>query len=455
MNSLNQNGQLTPWLAKLPKDWQKTRINEVAEVLFSNVDKHTIEEEIPVRLCNYIDVYRNEKITRKIDFMEASAGPGEIERFQVRKGDLLVTKDSETPDDIAIPALVDEELPGVLCGYHLAMIRPRSKNIYGPFLFWLHASKQYRAQYEARAVGVTRFGLPQYSFRSARIPIPPLSEQERISAFLDASCTAIDAAVAAKRRQIEALGALQKITLTNAITHGLKTGIKKRASGQDWPEEIPQNWEVQCLKRLIREPLTYGLNEAGELEDRDLPRYIRITDFDDDGRLREDTFRSLPREVARGAWLEPNDILFARSGATSGKTFIFRDYPGEACFAGYLIRARTIPWKLHPPFLYFFTKSLAYESWKSLIFTQATIQNISAAKYNYLIIPIPPLSEQKLICAYIEEKLKEFQSIEITLASQIEALLSYRKSLIHECVTGQRRITEGDVARAQNGKGQG
>jgi len=92
------------------------------------------------------------------------------------------------------------------------------------------------------------------------------------------------------------------------------------------------HWSAPCLKRLLREPLTYGLNEAAELEDRDLPRYLRITDFDDDGNLRENTFRSLPHEVAREALLEPSDVLFARSGATVGKTFIFRNYEGDACF---------------------------------------------------------------------------------------------------------------------------
>lgn len=447
MSGLIQNERLTPWLDNLPEDWRKARIDCVADVLFSNVDKHTFDEEMAVRLCNYTDVYKNDKITRSIDFMEASAETREIDKFQIRQGDLLVTKDSETPDDIAIPALVAEEMPGVLCGYHLAMIRSRSKSINGPFLFWLHESKQFRAQYEARAVGVTRFGLPQYAFHSARIPLPPITDQKRIAAFLDASCEAIDAAMAAKRRQLETLDSLRKGTITKAVTQGLDPGIGKRTTGHVWLGEIPQNWDIQCLKRLLREPLTYGLNEAAELEDRDLPRYIRITDFDDDGKLRDDTFRSLPREVAHEARLKPMDVLFARSGATVGKTFIFRDYLGEACFAGYLIRARTIPWKLNPAFLYLFSKSLVYETWKSLIFTQATIQNISAAKYNYLVIPVPPLGEQDAICDYVEQSLKEFRNIETTIASQIDTLLSYRKSLIHECVTGQRRITEEDVAR--------
>ncbi len=114
-------------------------------------------------------------------------------------------------------------------------------------------------------------------------------------------------------------------------------------------------------------------------------------------------------------------------------------------FAGYLIRARTLPWKLDPVFLYLFTKSTAYENWKNLIFTQATIQNISAAKYNYLAIPLPPVDEQRAIIAYIEEKNAEFRSLITCIETQIATLTAYRKSLIHECVTGQRRIAEADL----------
>ena len=140
MNSIEEIRALAPWTEALPTGWGVSRIDDVADVFFSNVDKHTVEEEKPVRLCNYVDVYKNERITSTIDFMEASAEEREMEKFQIRRGDVLATKDSEEPDDIAIPSLVAEELPGVLCGYHLAMIRPRSNRVYGPFIAWAHAS---------------------------------------------------------------------------------------------------------------------------------------------------------------------------------------------------------------------------------------------------------------------------------------------------------------------------
>jgi type I restriction enzyme, S subunit len=450
MNTREPNTSLAEWADHVPSTWTVDRLANVADIRFSSVDKHTFEEEVPVRLCNYVDVYKNARITAVIDFMKASAAPREIEMFQILPGDVLVTKDSETPDDIAISSLVVDELPGVLCGYHLALVRSRKHKIYAPYLAWLHASKTFRAQYEAKAVGVTRWGLAQSAFKEARVPLPPLPEQKQIASYLDTGCSAIDLAVAAKRRQLEIIDALLKAIITRAMTVGLRPNVPLRPSGQEWLGAIPEHWSAICLKRLLREPLTYGLNEAAELEDRALPRYLRITDFDDDGTLRDDTFRSLPWDVARKALLQPGDVLFARSGATVGKTFMFRDYTGEACFAGYLIRARTLQWKLDAQFLYLFTKTLAYEAWKDLIFTQATIQNISAAKYNYLLMPIPPLAEQHAIVAFVQERSREFRKLASHIERQISTLTGYRRALIHECVTGQRRVTAADLIGAQS-----
>ena len=240
MNRIEESTILAPWINSVPENWEICRLDSVADVLFSNVDKHTIEGEVPVRLCNYVDVYKNERITAVLDFMEASADPREIQKFQIRRGDVLATKDSEEADDIAIPALVAEELPGVICGYHLAMIRPRSKRITGEFLAWLHRSKQFRAQYEAKAIGVTRFGLSQYAFRAALIPIPPIEEQLRINAYLDFSCAAIDSIAAVTKPKddaIQANGVLNQQMKTlrayrNSIIYECVTG-QRRIKGVD------------------------------------------------------------------------------------------------------------------------------------------------------------------------------------------------------------------------------
>lgn len=89
-------------------------------------------------------------------------------------------------------------------------------------------------------------------------------------------------------------------------------------------EEPFHDWEVKRLKLMLSEPLKYGANESAEMDDPQLPRYIRITDIDDNGLLRNETFRSLPWEVATPFLLQDGDLLFARSGATSGKSFLYK-----------------------------------------------------------------------------------------------------------------------------------
>ncbi len=164
--------------------WKEYRLKEIANVLASNVDKKSYDGEDSVLLCNYTDVYYNDYITSNISFMEASANQREIEKFSLEYGDVLITKDSESPDDIAIPALVREELPGVLCGYHLAIIRPAPELADGGFLNILFALARIRYCFFTLANGATRFGLSIGSIQNAIFSIPEIEEQKKIAEII-------------------------------------------------------------------------------------------------------------------------------------------------------------------------------------------------------------------------------------------------------------------------------
>src|SRR4029077_5783695 len=125
----------------LPSSWREERIHDVAELRTSNVDKKSEEEENPVKLCHYVDVYTNDRITSDLDFMDATATAAQIDRFSLSVGDVVITKDSETPDDIGIPALIAESIPELVCGYHLTIIRPNEAYVFGDYLFYAVASR--------------------------------------------------------------------------------------------------------------------------------------------------------------------------------------------------------------------------------------------------------------------------------------------------------------------------
>ena len=110
-------------------------LRRLASIRSSNVDKVIEEGEEHVRLCNYVDVYYNDRITDLIEFSEGSAKQSEIEKFGLKPGDVVITKDSETPDDIAVPALVESSAEGAVCGYHLAILRPRPNVMDSTYLF--------------------------------------------------------------------------------------------------------------------------------------------------------------------------------------------------------------------------------------------------------------------------------------------------------------------------------
>jgi hypothetical protein len=112
----------------LPPGWREERLQDVVELRTSNVDKKSADAEEPVKLCNYVDVYHHDRIDSDIDFMEATASQAQIERFSLKVGDVVITKDSESPHDIGVPALVSESIPDLVCGYHLTILR-RSRRL--------------------------------------------------------------------------------------------------------------------------------------------------------------------------------------------------------------------------------------------------------------------------------------------------------------------------------------
>ena len=196
-----------------------------------------------------------------------------------------------------------------------------------------------------------------------------------------------------------------------------------------------KEWLESRLKNLLAIPLSYGLNVSSEDDIEDWPRYIRITDFDDFDHLSEGTFKSLPMSIAEPALLKDGDLLFARSGATAGKTFLYSTLPNGACYAGYLIRARFKKNLVNPKFVSYFTKGVDYCNWKNRYCIQTTIQNISADKYNQLPINIPSLPMQQRIVDYLNKILTKIDERIEVLEKQKDAYVRLKKSIIHQAVT--------------------
>lgn len=275
-------------------------------------------------------------------------------------------------------------------------------------------------------------------FGNTYIPLPPLSEQTKIANFLDKKCAQIDSIIEESKKSIEEYKSWKQSMIFEAVT-GKNLSCKKKDSGIDWLGEIPEEWEVCKLKYLLKTNLQYGANSSGIEFNENLPRYVRITDIKSSEALYEKGKLSLSEEDSIGYLLQDGDILFARSGATVGKTFLYHSNIGKAAFAGYLIRAQ-LNENLNPKFLSYYTLSSGYDEWKNRIFIQATIQNIGADKYANMEIPFPPLSEQESIAKFLDAKCAQIDSLISEKKSLIQDLAEYKKSLIFEAVTGKRRV---------------
>lgn len=160
---------------------------------------------------------------------------------------------------------------------------------------------------------------------------------------------------------------------------------------------IPQEWEVMRLEDLCHNQGDYGINApATDFSDK-LPTYLRITDIDDDGKFIIANKASVNNPNSGSYHLKDGDIVFARTGATVGKTYLYNREDGDLVFAGFLIRFSPNTQKIVPYYLKAYTNTSAYWKWVKITSQRSGQPGINAIEYCSLQIPVPPLAEQRKI----------------------------------------------------------
>lgn len=410
------------WIKNIPEHWEVKKLKIFSNVQASNVDKKTVEDETPVLLCNYVDVYYNDKINSQIDFMKATAKEEQIQKFTLRKDDVLITKDSESPTDIAVPTWVEEDLEGVLCGYHLSLIRPNSHEMNGRYLYYSFETSGIKEQFWANANGVTRFGLSKDSINNALFFVPPLEEQKQIIYYLNEEISKIDSLIFEKKKIIKLFQEKKRSLVLEVVTKGLNPNSKMRESDIKWIGKIPEQWQIIKLKYLahMKSGETITAEKIHEVGDYPV--------FGGGG------LRGYTSDYTHNG----EHVLIGRQGALCGNIKFAKDkfWASEHAVVVSANQGVNINWL-----------GLLLESMNLNQYSVSAAQpGLSVSTIKNLLVPVPPKEEQQLISDFLQEKNTDIEEIINLTKQQIKELEEYRQSLIYEAVTGKIDVRDYEIS---------
>ena len=427
------------WLGDVPEHWGMRRLRNISEMRVSNVDKHVKDDEQPVRLCNYVDVYKNDRVRSGMAFMGATATTDEIERFRLRSGDVLITKDSEAWNDIGVPALVEDTEDDIVSGYHLALLRPFPERVDGGYLFRALQSPAVAYQFHVEANGVTRYGLSHSAIKSVWLPLPPLPEQAAIVRFLDHADRRIRHYIRAKQKLVTLLEEQKQALIHRAVTGQIdvRTGQPYPAykdSGVEWLGKVPEDWRVLPLKRAFVS-MEYGISDSGT----DVGTIAVLTmSHIRDGAATIPEYGGVT-SVSPDLLLQDMDLLFNRTNSRElvAKVGLFRLRKRPATFASYLVRMRSHQ-ENSPEFLNLLLNDVGFVTDARREAIPSLHQsNLNPSRYGRLPIPLPPALEQQAIVKFATAWMSDIDTATCRANREIDLVREYRTRLIADVVTGK------------------
>jgi len=302
-----------------------------------------------------------------------------LKKSQVQPGDVLLSRVITNTVRVAV---VPEGFAEANCA-NIVLVRP-GPSIDARYLAYFIASPVAQRQLLRGRVGSAQTVVNTTVVKKWRLPLPPLAEQKRIAGILDAA----DALRAKRRESLAQLDTLLQSTFLDMFGD---------------PVTNPMGWEVSTLGAICLEKPAYGSGAPSCRYDRSRPRYVRITDIDETGELSDKPRSAELSETDTEKYrLHAGDVLFARSGATVGKSFLYRREHGPCVYAGYLIRFRPDPRRLLPEVLFRYTQTSAYWRWVSATARAVAQPNINAKMYSSLVVVLPPREAQLRFMSVVE-----------------------------------------------------
>lgn len=418
-----------------PKNWGVDRMKDVVSLR----DKKTSERSEEVDYIELEDIESGTgRLLNKRNTLDVESA---VTLFE--KGDVLFGKLRPY-----LEKYFEADSNGKCTGEILAF---QPERIYGGFLRFCVASPWFIQLSAMLAYGakMPRANWPT-QLATFDLPLPSTDEQKRIASYLDASCHAIDAAVAAKKEQVGVLAGAFKATLQRVVTRGLNNKSALREANSPWLSKVPRHWGLVMLKRLcdIQSGLTLGKEYEGNLIERP---YLRVANVQD-GHVLLDNLSTIevPPEVAARTSLRAGDVLMTEGGDLDklGRGVVWQGEVADCLHQNHVFAIRCHDWKLRPQFLAYVSAAQHGRDYFEATGKKTTnLAATNSTKVGQFPIPLPSVDEQDQLIEYLDGESGKASGLRSLLEQQIETLIAYRKSLIHECVTGQRRITDEDVNR--------
>ena len=427
--------------ASLPRGWQWDRLKDVAEINGRSLAASTD----PNFQFDYLDIsnvnLRGIVDRLAIEHLYFEDAPSRARRL-LSEGATIISSVRPNLQAVAYIAKKDASL---VCSTGFNVVTPFPFRFVSKFLYYCLVSENAKQYFCANATGVGYPAVSDKAFGSVEIPIPPRSEQERIAAFLDEKCAAVDKALEIKRKQLESLTEVWQSSLSAITLRGVEDEPLVNTGNSYFPR-LPKGWRIERLKRFFN--YGKGLNfTKADLTDSGIPviSYGQIhapTNYD--GHLSADLIRFVSQEIADGhesSRLNVGDIVFADTSEDLNGVgnCVVNDMSAEV-FAGYHTLIARARFPKHSRYLSYLFQT---GEWRKQVRRRACgikVFSLTQRLLSNVVIVVPPISAQRQIVECLKRKRESLNALSIHLRKQIETLEQYRKSLIHECVTGIRRV---------------
>ncbi|MCH3943916.1 MAG: restriction endonuclease subunit S [Atopobiaceae bacterium] len=407
-----------PWVGEIPIDWKVGKIKGC-------LHRHEVKGYGDATV---LALYRDHGVVPKDsrDDNHNRTGKDTNDYKFVRQGDLVINKMKAWQGSLSVSGYEGIVSPAYFIYEFVGQDLDRG---YADYLL----RSTYKQEFERVSGGIRegQWDLPRYDFEHMQLPLPDIDEQQRIADYLDEQCAAIDEVRRTIEDEIEALHRLRKATIHRAVTKGLDECVPMRDSGIEWIGAIPRQWLLRRGKYLFTESHKKGGSDLTLLSPTQAYGVVPQSELESVVRVKEDTDFNLFKTVG------PDDFIISLRSFQGG--FEWSHISG-VCSPAYTVFHASSDDVYSPYFARLFKCWAFIEKMNNITRGIREGKNISYGDFANILLPLPPLPEQKRIADYLDERCASIDSVIDTRTRQLERLNDYRKALIFAYVTGKKEV---------------